>query len=167
VSSLPTGFVRYAQQQSARRYKAAGAPEVTYYRLNRGKNVDPLYGEPLSPASVSPSGAPWNFDGPVKFCGVIEYTEYDDQDPEVQEALIVRGTAFLSFAIWAWQCAHMERGHYTGVIPKIGDVLGVHGEWWNVVKAGRIGPILNSGDYTDYKLDLRRNSKFTPDRKLT
>ena len=64
-----------------------------------------------------------------------------------------------------WECA-LEDTAIEGREPKEGDVLYLFGEWWDVVKAGRSGYVLDSPTYVGFKLELKKRTQYTPDRKV-
>ena len=51
-------------------------------------------------------------------------------------------------------------------MPKEGDVLYLFNEWWDVAKAGIGGNVLDSPHYVGFKLELRKRTQYTPDRKI-
>jgi len=157
-------------------------PDCEYYTLNRGKNVDALYGEPTndplyggsSPrGSDSDSNESWNFcpdilvgEEPITFPVAIEYQESDNRTPMVRtEGFHYEYDAIVAISRNHWECA-WEDTTCAGREPKEGDVIYLFGEWWDVVKAGRSGYILDSPDFVGYKLELKKRTQFTPDRKV-
>jgi hypothetical protein len=52
-------------------------------------------------------------------------------------------------------------------IPKEGDVLFLMGEYFDVVNAGKGGNFIDSVTVVGYKLQVKKRTKFTPDRKFT
>lgn len=161
--------------------------DIEYYSLNRGVNVDPVYGEPTNDpvwgGSVSTQrGRPqqhklsWDFcpdisngELPLQLVGSIEYTEFDDKTPMVRpEGQIIEYDAILSISIDEWECAlenHLS-ACIKGRVPKVGDVVFGFMEWWDVKKPGRSGSILGTASTVGYRFELKKRSQFTPDRKL-
>jgi len=157
-------------------------PTCEYYTLNRGKHVDALYGEPTNDplyggeadrGDPSISTEAWNFcpditegEEPITFPVAIEYQEADNRTPMVQtEGFMHEYDAIVSMSRNHWECAWIDTA-CAGREPKEGDVLYLFGEWWDVVKAGRSGYILDSPDFVGYRLELRKRTKYTPDRKV-
>lgn len=158
------------------------SPPCEYYSLNRGKNVDPLYGEPDNDplyGGSDPVGSDqnhptsWNFypnisggDPPLMFPCAFEYQEMDGRQPSTRdEGMIVEWDAQAYIAVLHWEQA-ISGLPIDGRRPKEGDVIYVSGLWWDVVNAGSGGNIVQSTQFVGYKLMLRRRSKFLPDRKL-
>lgn len=154
-------------------------PTCEYYSLNRGKNVDPLYGEPTndpryygsSPlGSDSVSSEAWNFypsiDDPKQFPIEIEYMEADNRTPTARaEGFVYEYDAIIGISRNHWEDA-WEDTVIDGRAPKEGDIIYVFGEWWDVTKAGKSGYILDSTEYVGFKLELKKRTQYTPDRKV-
>jgi len=157
-------------------------PTCEYYSLNRGKNVDALYGEPTNDPLYGGSanrGDPaisneaWNFypdilagQDLVTFPVAIEYQEGDNRNPTARtEGFVYEYDAIIYISRNHWECAY-EDTVIAGRVPKEGDVLYVFNEWWDVVKAGKHGFILDSPDYVGFKIEVRKRTQFTPDRKV-
>lgn len=123
-------------------------PECSYYSLDRGENVHPVYNEP----------EPYAFTGPQ----VITCTFEDDgREPSVRdEGLVVERGANMTIALNSWQTAFPTRE------PKEGDVLQVFGRYWDVVLASRSGYMVDTPNFTGYKLEVKSRERFEPDRKL-
>lgn len=171
----------YLRSLEEERIELVGPP-CEYYTLNRGKNVDALYGEPTndplyggsSPrGSDSKSNESWNFcpdilsgEEEITFPVAIEYQESDNRNPMVRtEGFLYEYDAIVSISRNHWECA-WEDTTCAGREPKEGDVLYVYGEWFDVTKAGRSGYVLNSPDFVGYKLEVKKRTQFTPDRKV-
>jgi hypothetical protein len=157
-------------------------PTLEYYSLNRGENVDPLYGEPTNDPLYGGSGSQgdpsistesWNFypdtgqgESVVTFPCAIEYQEGDNRQPMVRtEGFLHEYDAIMAVSRNHWECA-WEDTPIAGREPKEGDVLYLFGEWWDVVKVGRHGYILNSPDFVGYRFELKKRTQYTPDRKV-
>jgi len=161
--------------------------DCEYYSLNRGVNVDPLYNEPDNDPLYGGSGSigtdqideeSWNFcpdvaggDDPFMVACAVEYVEFDDRNPMVRpEGKVVEYDALASIAKVHWECG-IEEGSdvpvcLAGREPKEGDVLYAAGEWWDVVKTGGLGTVPGSYYNVGYRLQLKKRSMFTPDRKV-
>ena len=113
--------------------------EVTYFSLNRGQNVDPLYNEPKG----------WRY---KKFClasASIEYMEVDGRDVSVRdEGKESTHTAKIYFSLIEWQKRApidprvTREGNAMQRRPKEGDVVEIQREVWNVVQANSGGNTL-------------------------
>lgn len=171
----------YFRELEAERIELS-SPECEYYSLNRGKNVDALYGEPTNDplyGGSSPRGTPsrsgeaWNFypdidegQEPLVIVAAIEYQQMDNREPSTREEGIewlYDAQIFISRN--HWECA-LEDTAIEGRLPKVGDVIYLFEEWWDVVKAGKGGDVLDTPEYVGFKLDVRKRTKFTPDRKV-
>jgi hypothetical protein len=161
---------------------ALTAPDCEYYSLNRGRNVDPLYGEPDNDplyGGSSPRGTPqtdnksWNFSPDVAggepaltFQCAIEYEEMDKRQPSTRdEGKHLEYDADMFIAANTWEAALVGRP-FAGRRPKEGDVVYVFELWWDVVNAGKGGNIIDTPVAVGYKLQLRRRSQFVPERKV-
>jgi len=157
-------------------------PTCEYYSLNRGENVDALYGEPTNDpfyGGSSVRGTPskhseaWNFypdiiggDDPLTFPCAMEYQEFDNRNPMVRaEGFLHEYDAIMSISRNHWECA-LEDTSIEGRIPKEGDVLYVFGEWFDVIKEGKSGFVLDTSSYVGFRLELKKRTQFTPDRKI-
>jgi len=157
-------------------------PTCEYYSLNRGKNVDALYGEPTndplyggsaSRGDPSRSDEAWNFfpdiDGgasPSTFPCSIEYQEADNRNPSVRpEGFLYEYDAIIGISRNHWEDT-WEDTVIEGRLPKEGDVMYLFEEWWDVTKAGKSGNIIDSPNYVGFKLELKKRTQFTPDRKI-
>jgi len=166
------------------------AGDAEYYSLNRGKNVDALYGEPdndplyggsnpLSPRGTSQThDLSWNFcpdiaQGDPQFIvtAIFEFQEMENRQPMVrEEGKYVEYDAIMYMSQGAWECAIEALADTLacaqGRTPKEGDVIYGFNEWWDVVKAGRGGNVLSTPTTVGYRLDLKKRTMFTPDRKV-
>ena len=139
----------YFKRLEKERFGLTG-PEATYFSLLRGQNVDPLYNEPTEHAFE-------------EFClqVVIEYEEKDNISPSVrEEGSEAEYDAAVSIAVLEWE----ERAP-TKKRPKIGDVIFVNKEYFDVVKDGSAGPVVDRDSSVGYRLDLRKRTKFDAKRK--
>lgn len=173
--------IAYFRSLEAERISLVG-PTCEYYSLNRGKNVDRLYGEPDNDplyGGMSPRGTPqtdersWNFspnvsggEAPLQFQCAIEYQEADKRVPSARaEGKHVEYDADCFIAYNAWETALSGRT-FAGRKPKEGDVIYVFDLWWDVVNAGSSGNVLDTTAVVGYKLLLKRRSQFVPERKV-
>ncbi|MFA4971342.1 MAG: hypothetical protein WC683_01930 [bacterium] len=178
--SCPTE-IAYFKQLEAERIALVG-PTCEYYSLNRGKHVDPLYGEPDNDplyGGMDPRGTPqhhptsWNFspdvaggEAPLTFQCAIEYQEADQRQPSARaEGKQVEYDATLYVAVLHWEAAVAGRS-FAARVPKEGDVTYVFGLWWDVVNAGSSGNVLDTASVVGWKLLLKRRSQFVPERKV-
>jgi hypothetical protein len=178
--------IEYLKKQDAERLTLSGTL-AEYYSLNRGTNVDPLYGEPsndplygggvaVTGGVTQVSSTAWDFapdvaggeDPFVVSCG-IEYVEFDNRTPSVRpDGTMVEYDAVMSLSIMTWECQIelSENAALVGRVPKRGDVVYVFGEWWDVVKDGKSGNVRGTSEAVGYRLYLKKRSQFTPDRKV-
>jgi len=128
------------------------APTATYFSLNRGKNVDPLYNEPRG----------WDFE---EFCVqvAIEYQEMEDRTPEVrEEGFGVEYDAMAYVAMLEW-----NENAPAGRSPKEGDVIFIQKQYFDVVKGNSGGNVVDRPDFAGFRLDLRKRIKFDAKRKVS
>ena len=136
--------------------------EITYYTLERGQNVDPLYNEPKG----------WRY---TKFCirsAHIEYQEMDGRDVSVRdEGKVSELTAKINISVIEWEQRAPIDPRVTAEDkarqrrPKEGDVIEVQREFWNVVKANSSGNVVDQPTFTGYQLELRKRLKFIAQRQ--
>lgn len=177
----------YLNAQAAERIELYGL-RVEYYSLNRGKNVDALYGEPTNDPLYggtnpnSPLGTPQKHDLSWNFCPDIaqgddslvipclaQYVDADDRNPMVRpEGKVAECDATMAIANVHWEC-YVNQGDLVcvqGRSPKEGDVCYVIGRWWDVVKVGESESMFSSMVVTGYGFQLKKRTQFTPDRKV-
>lgn len=157
-------------------------PTCEYYSLNRGRNVDALYGEPTNDplyggssalGSLSKSDEAWNFypdigegEEEISFPCAVEFVEADGRTPSVRsEGIVAEYDGIVAISRNHWECAY-EDTIYVGRVPKEGDVIYVSDEWWDVVRAGKSGNVLDSTTYVGFRLEVKKRTQFTPDRKV-
>jgi hypothetical protein len=154
----------YLQRLEQERQAMTG-PTAEYYRLNRGASVDPLYNEPSDPlygGTYAPAGGPWGWFAPFDLVVLVEFQESDNKDVSVrEEGQDLEWDAILRVAELAWVAAAP-----TGTLPKEDDVLAVFGHYWDVVKVGRSGNVLDTATTVAWTLNVKRREKFTPERRL-
>tara|TARA_B100001094_G_scaffold293304_1_gene313080 strand:- start:437 stop:898 length:462 start_codon:yes stop_codon:yes gene_type:complete len=141
----------YLRTLEAERYKLSGQ-SVSYYTLNRGSSVDPLYGEAKPEAYQTHT-----------LTMAITYQESDNKEPSVQDEGLVfeyDAEAFLAHSEWA-------SSGPAGRLPKVGDVVLIMAEYFDVVKASKGGNVMDTVSAVGFKLMLRKRSKFDPQRRLT
>jgi hypothetical protein len=136
--------------------------EVTYFSLERGKNVDPLYNEPKG----------WRY---TKFClrtAHIEYQELDGREVSVRdEGKVSELTARLNVSVIEWESRAPIDPRVTADRkarqrrPKEGDVVQVQREYWNVVRANSAGNVVDQPTFTGYQMELRKRLKFIAQRQ--
>jgi len=132
------------------------APDITYFRLRRGASVDPLYREPN----------PFRHEDGVETVGHLKLVPFDNRTDTAEETgLKHQYDAELAISRNEW-----EDKFGTAVVPKIGDVITVWtttGPWsFDVIKADKAGIVVDSGEWVDWKFNLKRNSTFVPERKV-
>lgn len=159
------------------------SPLCEYYSLNLGINVDPLNNEPVndplfggsSPrGSDSRSNKSWNFypdlskgQSKITFPCAIEYMESENRTPSIRpEGFIYEYDAIVGIARNHWETA-LSSTPISSRKPKEGDVIYLFNEWWDIVKAGKGGYVLDSTEYVGFKLELKKKTQFTPDRKVS
>lgn len=161
----------YIACMDAERQRAV-SPNVRYYRLIRGANVDPLYNEPVDDplygGSPSPSYKKWEYALPyVVFQASIEYVEYDNAEASAtDDGIAYEYDAVMSISKVNWNVV------LSGREPKVGDVVHVKDDllgfdhWFSIVKAGKNGSIANTNIAAGWRVSLKSRSAFTPDRKV-
>ena len=138
----------YARRIEAERNRLTG-PTATYYQLLRGRNVDPLYNEPVT----------WEF---TKFEVVVsvEWEERDNREFEAEEeGSHAEVDAIARVARNAWEKVSTTR-------PKEGDVIYFHERYWDVIKANEGSRMLDTSNFVGYQMELRKRSRFDPERRV-
>jgi hypothetical protein len=179
--------LEYLRKVDADRLGASGTT-AEYYSLNRGINVDPLYSEPNNDPlyggdnSAIVRGTPqtastsWDFvpdisrgEEPLIVACAVEYVEFENRTPSVRpDGKMVEYDAVMSMSSLTWECKiqELDIAALIGRVPKEGDVVYVFEEWWDVIKAGKSGNIRGTSVTVGYRMDLKKRSQFTPDRKI-
>lgn len=142
--------------------RLAGTP-IKVYVLRRAKNRDPLYKEP------SVDGKEWSFEGPFEVMGTIEYTPTDDNESTATEAGIEQNSDAM---MWV---ARVEFERVGAPYPKRGDVAEFWGappfgleaakQQWDIIGAEPDGNVFSSEAFVQYKMKLKRRTKFYAFRK--
>ena len=176
--------IEYLRKLDAERLALSGTV-AEYYSLNRGTSVDPLSGEPVNdplyggtayPGATRALDKTWSFspdvtagEAPLTLSCGVEYVEFDNRTPSVRpDGKVVEYDAVMSLSSLTWEC-QIELSGVTalvGRVPKEGDVVYVFEEWWDVIKAGKSGNVRGTSVAVGYRLDLKKRSQFTPDRKV-
>lgn len=134
--------------------------KVRFWSLRRSKNMHPLYREPSK-------GGDHAFHGPWEMWASLEFDQANDINPQMQtEGFVKESDARMWIARREFEDVDAPR-------PKEGDVIdfwdespwGPENRWWDVVKANPDGNIFSSEVFVQYKLELRRRSKFEAGRK--
>jgi hypothetical protein len=141
-------------------------PTAQYYSLNRGKNVDPLYDEPSDDPLYhgSPLGVTevWGWFPAFDLVVTMEYGESENKDVSVRdEGQEIQYDATIRLAHDEWMAVAP-----VGQMPKEGDVCYVFEKWWDVVRAGRAGYVVDTSTSVGWVLGLKHRDSFTPDRKI-
>lgn len=154
----------YLKKLEAERQAMTG-PMAEYYRLNRGAHVDALYNEPSDPVyggGPAPGREAWGWFAPFDVVCLIEYQESENREPSVrEEGQEVEYDAIMRVAALAW-----EQAAPTGAIPKEDDVVAVFEHYWDVVKVGRSGNILDTPTTVAWTINVKRREHFAPERRL-
>lgn len=130
---------------------------VNYYVLDRSQNVDPLYDEPYAGESLSDG---WSYTT-YKLVAAIEFQEDSNLSPTADEQGFRRefdAVAYMSYNDW-------DTAVGAASPPKIGDIMFCMNKYFDIVKDGSEGNFIDTADAVGFRLELRQNDKFSPDRK--
>lgn len=160
------------------------APVGEFYILNRGANVDPLYSEPTNDPLYQEDRIPgtpgdewphdttlrhadsWEFSGPLMMDMAVEYQQSEQRNPMVrEEGKEAEYDAIIAISRNEWE-AVMTTAGVVGMQPKEGDVIFVQNEWWDITKQGTSGNILDTVQFVGFRLEVKKRTKFTPERKV-
>lgn len=159
-------------------------PTGEFYILNRGANVDPLYNEPTNDPLyqgdriAGTAGDEWphnvtlkvsdafDFTGPYMMDMAIEYQQSENRNPAIrEEGKEAEYDAIIAVSRNEWEAVMFDAG-VAGKIPKEGDVIFVQNVWWDITKHGTSGNVLDTVSYVGFRLEVKKRTKFTPDRKI-
>jgi len=129
---------------------------VTYYWLELYENVDPLYDEPYDMANADG----WEYNSHTMTMAV-EFTEAEDLEERAEEEGFIKEFDAISYLSYNEWIANGE----TSQNPKVGDVVYCMNRYFDIVKVGSGGNLIDTADTVGWKFELRKRSKFTPDRK--
>lgn len=155
VSELPL-WDSVAQEPTA----LSGTP-VRLWSVRRAKNLHPLYREP------SANGNEWEYNGPWELYGALEFDQGNEIEPDVSpEGLRTTATATLYLSRKALE-------DVSAPAPKIGDVIDLWDrppfsteyQYWDVVKANPDGNLWTTEVFVQYRIEMKRRSRFEPGRK--
>lgn len=172
------GYLRCLEEE---RIELSG-PLLEYYSLNRGGNVDivynepdndPVYGGSDSYGADQDSSHAWDYypnivsgDSLITMSAAIIYQEMDGREPSIrEEGKKADFDAQIFIARNHWEAA-IRGTDIEGLLPKESDVIYIWEEWWDVIKAGKGGQVLDSPVNVGYALNIKRRTEFTPDRKI-
>lgn len=187
---MPRTGYRYRSQDDEilRRWEeeriGLSGPIGEFYILNRGANVDPLYNEPTNDPLYQEDRLPgtpgdewphnvtlrdneaWEFEGPFMMDMAIEYQQSENRNPAVrEEGKEAEYDAIIAISRNEWEGV-LEDAGVPGKIPKEGDVVFVQNVWWDITKKGTSGNVLDTVSYVGFRLEARKRTKFTPERKI-
>lgn len=149
-------------QRLERENIARSGSRATYYSLNRGQNVDPLYGEPRL----------WHFEKFEVDAVQVEYQEQDGRDVETRdEGVGEQIDARMRIAKLEWDAKApydvvTAKGGNRQRLPKAGDVIEVQREFWDVMKGNSSGNAIDRPDFTGFELTCMKRTKFTAVRRV-
>jgi len=137
--------------------KLSGTP-VRLYSVRRAKNRHPLYAEP------SQDSKEWEFQGPWELFGSFTFDQGNDIDDDVSS----QGLQKIASATM-----HLSRKSLEDIEapdPKVGDVVhlwdrqpfGSEFQFW----ANPDGNIFTNEAFVQFRLELKRRSRFEPGRKV-
>ena len=142
--------------------RLAGTP-MKFYSIRRAKNRDPLYKEP------SAEGKEWSYEGPFEVMGSVDFPQFEGSTVEATEVGYRKESEAEAYV------ARVDFERVESPYPKTGDIVEFWTEppfndperetQWDVVKVSRDGNIFSSEKFVQYKISLRRRSKFFAFRK--
>ena len=150
----------YYRSLEAERFRLTGQ-SCTYFSLTRSVNVDPVYDEPFD--FILGQGG-WEY---VEYTLVmtIEFQEEENKALSVRDEGLDKefdAVAYMSRNEW-----ETNGGLNANRTPKTGDVVFCMGKYFDIVKAGTQGNLIDRTDAVGFKFELKSRSKFNPSRKTT
>ena len=135
---------------------------VRLYSVRRAKNRHPLYAEP------SRDNHEWEFHGPWELMGAFTF----DQGQEIEDEVSSQGLQKTANAVLHLARKELER--IDAPDPKVGDVIhlwdqqpfGSEFQFWDISRANPDGNIFTNESFVQFRIELRRRSRFEPGRKV-
>lgn len=150
-NALELGLFRRYEDERIRLYGQDGQ----YFVLNRSVNIDPVYNEPTANGEED-----WKYTGPHALTFAVQYVEFTGREPGVRdEGLTIDYDAEAAVSYLQWDAL------FPAFRPKEGDVVFVMGEYFDVVKQGRSGNLVDTVNVVGFQLMLKRRAQFTPERR--